>query len=84
MLFWRRGCTARFTDRNSMLQHAAHCAFNYQNTSQYTPIEEIIAVFGKAKRKLFLVKWEEHPGEDSWLPEHSLLEDGYKDSIDEF
>ena len=67
-----------------MLQHAAHCAFNYQNSSQYTPVEEIIAVFGKSQRKLFLVKWEGHPGEDSCLPEHSLLEDGCKDSIDEF
>ena len=41
-------------------------------------------VYGKAERKLFLVQWADHPGEDSWLPEHALLRDGCKQSIDDF
>ena len=46
--FGSAGCPARFTDTNSMLQHAAFCAFNYQNTTKYFEVEEILAVFGKA------------------------------------
>lgn len=50
------GCTARLATNNSMLQHTASCPFNYQNNSKYFDVEEIISVYGKVERKLFLVK----------------------------
>ena len=34
--------------------------------------------------RLYLVEWHDHPDSDSWEPEHMLLEDGYKPTIDEF
>ena len=47
-------------------------------------MEKIIAVYGKAQRRLFLVRWANYPGQDSWQKEHSLLQDGRKDVIDDF
>ena len=53
------------------------------STSQLKKL--VRAVYGKASRKLFLVKWEGYPESDnSWMPEGSLLRDGCKESIDEF
>ena len=55
-----------------------------QHTTRST-VNHIRAVFGKAERKLFLVRWEGYEEEDdSWETEHSLLRDGCKESIDEF
>ena len=48
-------------------------------------MDKILAVYGKAQRKLFYVRWEGYNSdEDSWVTEHSLLADGCKDAIDEF
>ena len=74
-----------FKTKHGMKIHAASCPFNYGNTSEYFSVEEILAVYGKASRKLFLIKWEGCPeSENSWVPEHSLLQDGCKESIDDF
>ena len=67
-----------------MLIHVNSCAYNYANTSKYFEVKQILDVYGKAERRLFLVDWENHPGKESWLTEHSLLSDGCKDSIDDF
>ena len=53
-------------------------------TEKASEVEKLLTVFGKATRKLFLTKWVGHPGEDSWMPEHLLLKEGCKDSIDDF
>ena len=86
-LFEQDGCTARFKTKTDMLIliHANSCPFNYDNTSEYYEVEEIRSVYGKASRKLFLVKWEGYGEErNSWVPEGSLLRDGCKESIDAF
>ena len=58
---------------------------NYTNSSKYYDVEEIRTVYGKASHKLFLMKWEGYPeSKKSWLTEHSLLQDGCKESIDDF
>ena len=68
-----------------MLSHVTSCPFNYANSSRYFEVEEVLTVYGKASRKLFLVKWEGFPdSENSWVPEHSLFRDGCKESIDNF
>ena len=54
-------------------------------TEDCHPVKEIKTVFGKVERKLFLVSWEGYgEEEDLWMPEHSLLHDGCKDTIDSF
>ena len=83
--FEQDGCPTRFKTKLGMLTHTTTCHFNYANTSKYFEVEEVLAVFGKASRKLFLVKWEGYPeSRNSWLPEQSLLRDGCKESIDAF
>ena len=83
--FERDGCTARFKTKQGMLTHTTTCPFNYANSSKYFEVEEVRAVYGKASRKLFFVKWEGYPEtENSWVPEGSLLRDGCKESIDDF
>ena len=83
--FEKDGCPARFKTMQGMLTHTTTCPFNYANTSKYFDVEAIRAVYGKAERKLFLVKWEGYEeSENSWLPEQSLLRDGCKESIDAF
>ena len=64
--------------------HSCNCAFNYGLTDQKCEVEKILDVFGNATRKLFLVRWVDRPGEDSWQKEHSLLQDGCYPSIKEF
>ena len=53
-------------------------------TDKPYPVEELIVVFGKAARRLFKVKWEGYVGQDSWLSEHSLLQDGCIEAIKTF
>ena len=79
------GCPARFKTKLDMLTHTSTCPFNYVNSSKYYEVKEVLAVYGKAVRKLFLIKWEGYPADsNSWVPEHSLLRDGCKESIDAF
>ena len=79
------GCDTRFKTEGDMLRHATTCDFNYAVSSKYYEVDRILKVYGKARRKLFLVRWEGYTEEDdSWVTEHSLLRDGCKDSIDEF
>ena len=44
-----------------MLIHVGHCCFNYGATEETFLVKEVIDVFGKAARKLYLVQWEGHP-----------------------
>ena len=68
-----------------MLTHTSTCPFNYANSIKYYEVEEVLTVYGKASHKLFLIKWEGYPADsNSWVPEHSLLRDGCKESIDAF
>ena len=67
-----------------MLVHSAGCKFNHGATEETFEVNDIKAVYGRAVRKLYLVEWRDHPGKDSWEPEHMLLEDGCKPTIDEF
>ena len=73
------GCSQRFKTKKGMRIHASSCNFNYGTTAEAFNVECITEVFGKASRKLVLVKWENFPGEDSWVPEDSLLQDGCAD-----
>ena len=80
----KAGCKERFKTRTGMKIHCCACNFNYGLTEKTWEVEEILAVFGKADRKLFLVKWTNHPGEDSWQKEDSLIQDGCAESIKDF
>ena len=83
--FVQAGCTARFKTLKGMRCHRSSCRFGYsQITEEKYEIDEIIDVFGKIERRLFLVKWKHHPGEDSWESGHLLMQDGCMDSIKEF
>lgn len=55
--FCDAGCNARFKTELGMTRHAITCDFNYAVTSKYYEINHIRSVFGKAERKLFLVRW---------------------------
>ena len=79
------GCTTRFKTLKRMRRHRSSCRFGYsQITDEKFEIDEIIDVFGKIERHLFLVKWKHHPGEDSWESGHLLMQDGCMDSTKEF
>mgnify|MGYP003327420054 FL=1 len=80
----KAGCKERFKTKAGMRVHCTTCNFNYGLTDREWEIEEILAVFGKAERKLFYVRWVGHPGEDSWEKEHSLLMDGCASAIKSF
>ena len=67
-----------------MLIHRAQYKFNYGTTEESFTVKGIKEVYGKAARRLYLVEWCDHPGSESWEPEHLLLEDGCKPTIDEF
>ena len=82
--FAKAGCKERFKTKTGMRIHSSTCNFNYGLTDQKWEVEKIIAVFGRAERKLFLVRWANRPGEDSWQKEHSLLQDGCAESIKEY
>ena len=68
------GCTARFKTKSGMLKHVHHCTFKYSYKSEEAfEIEKIVGVFGKIEcRLLFLVRWRNQPGQDSWEPEHPV------------
>ena len=83
-LFQGAGCDARFKTKSGMLTHTSSCPYNYDTTQNFFEIERIVGVYGHNRRKLFKVQWRGYKGADSWEPEHSLLRDGCKDSIDEF
>ena len=72
----KAGCRERFKTKAGMRIHACSCNYNYGLTEEKWEVDKILAVYGKAERKLFLVKWTDRPGEDSWQKEHSLLQDG--------
>ena len=80
----KAGCTQRFKTKTDMKIHSCSCTFNYGLTEKKWEVEKILAVFGRAERKLFLVKWTDHPDEDSWQKEHSLLQDGCADIMKAF
>ena len=82
--FAKAGCGERFKTKQGMQIHSASCKFNYGTTEETFAVQNIKEVFGKKVRRLFLVEWRDHPGSDSWEPEHMLLEDGCKPTIDEF
>ena len=82
--FAKAGCTQRFKTKRGMRIHAASCSYNYGRTDEAYPVEAILDVFGKVARRLFLIKWEGYPDGDSWVTEHSLLQDGLADTIKEF
>ena len=82
--FVKAGCTQRFKTKTGMKIHSCNCNYNYGLTDEKWEVEKIIDVFGKSTRKLFMVKWKDKPGEDSWQKEHSLLQDGCYPSIKAF
>ena len=61
----KAGCKERFKTKRGMRIHCSAYNFNYGLTEKKWEVEDILAVFGRAERKLFLVKWARHPGEDS-------------------
>ena len=62
----KAGCGERFKTKTGMKIHSASCKFNYGTTEESYEVESILAVFGKRKRRFYLVKWKNYPGEDSW------------------
>ena len=80
----KAGCTQRFKTKAGMHIHVCNCNFNYGLTDEKWEVDQILEVFDMTSRKLFLVRWTDRPGEDSWQKEHSLLEDGCAQTIKEF
>ena len=78
------GCCQRFKTKAGMTIHCSTCNFGYATTDTKDEVESILSVFGKAERKLFLVRWTDFPSKDSWEKEHSLLQDGCAESIKDF
>ena len=66
------GCTARFKTEQGMLRHVTTCPFNYANSSRYFEVEKVLSVYGKASRKLFLVKWEDYPESEKLMGTRTL------------
>ena len=67
-----------------MTIHNNACNFEYATTDTKDKVEVILAVFGKAEHKSFLVRWTDFPNEDSREKEHSLLQDSCAESIKDF
>ena len=82
--FAEAGYTQRFKTKRDMKIHMCTCIFNYGTTDEAYQVDEITTVFGKAERRLFKVKWDGYTGQDSWVPEHSLLQDGCMEAIKTF
>ena len=80
----KAGCKKRFKTKAGMKIHCRACSFNYGLTERKWEVEKITTVFGRAERKVFLVKWTDRSDEDSWQKEHSLLQDECAESIKEF
>ena len=78
------GCTQKFKTKRGAKIHSSKCTFCYSVNEEKFEVESIKAVFGKKERRMFEVRWTNHPGEDSWVLEDSLMEDGCKPAIDEF
>ena len=60
------------------------CSYNYGRTEKAYPVEEVLNVFGKSTRKLFFVRCEGYPGQNSWVPEDPLIQDGCTEAIKDF
>ena len=83
--FCDAGCAQRFKTAKGMMLHRASCQFNYATTEQTWEVESIVGVFGRRERWLFKIRWLGlNPEEDTWEPEHLLLRDGCKESVDAF
>ena len=84
--FVSEGCNERFKTKNGMLIHRASCNCGYSTTEKKFVVGEVTAVFGKASRNLYKVRWENYPdpNEDTWETEKMLLEDGCREAIDDF
>ena len=55
--FAKAGCSQRFKTKAGMKIHWSSFNFNYGLTEERWEVECIIAVFGNASRKLYLVQW---------------------------
>ena len=67
-----------------MLIHRNNCDYNYGTTEEDFEIDRILKVYGHSSRRLFLVCWKNHPGQDSWEPEHLLTRYGCRETIKDF
>ena len=77
-------CDRKFKTSRGLKIHVTSCNFQHGLTDEAYPIEKINAVFGSTKYRWFRVQWDGHPGEDSWMPERSLVKQGCKESIKDF
>ena len=80
------GCQQKFKTQKGARIHSCNCAFRdgLGVTEEEFTVDRITAVFGKKERRMFKVKWTDHPGKDSWEFEETLKKDGCKESIDDF
>ena len=77
-------CGRRCKTSRGLHIHMASCDNQYELTEEVFVIEDIVAVFGTPTHRWYLVKWEGHPGKDSWEPEGSLVSQGCECTIKDF
>ena len=77
-------CGRRFKTVRGMKIHMASCDCQHGLTDKSFVVKRINSVFGTVQQRWFRVEWADHPGQDKWEPERSLVKQGCEDSIKEF
>ena len=77
-------CGRRCKTNRGLKIHMASCDKWHGLTDEEFEIDEINAVFGTPSDRWYRVSWSQHPGEDSWEPENSLVDQGCQEAIKDF
>ena len=77
-------CGRKFKTPRGLNIHLASCSYQHGLTDDEFEIENINATFGTPEHRWYRVEWTGHPGEDSWMPWRSLVQQGCEESIKDF
>ena len=77
-------CPRRFKTARGMKIHMASCDCQHGLSDKSFVVKRINSVFGTVQQRWFRVEWADHPGEDKWEPERSLIKQGCESAIKEF
>ena len=67
-----------------MLNHHNDCDYNYGTTEETFEIDSIQGVYGHKSRRIFLILWRDHRGQDSWEPGDLLNRNGCRATVKYF
>ena len=73
-------CGRRCKTSRGLKIHTAACNKWHGLSEETYTINRIDAVFGRPQDRWFRVEWENHPDQDSWEPERSLISQGCEEA----